>query len=101
MQPDPIVTTTRYTVSVLPADDINHRYFALTVELTPRGWAVHDGHAGYDADGTTHVGETLRHPHADREAALALARRLAPGLTVNGHTATDAWHRTHTQEQRP
>lgn len=26
-QPEVLVTTTRYTVSVLPADDINRRYF--------------------------------------------------------------------------
>lgn len=95
-QPEVLVSITRYTVSVLPADDINHRYFALQVEMTPRGWVVHDGHAGYDADGNAHFGETRRHPFADYEDARVLARWLAPRLTVNGHTAVDAYHRTHT-----
>jgi hypothetical protein len=94
-QPEVIVAVTRYTVSVLPADDTNHRYFALDVELTPRGWIVTDGHSGYDADGTAHHGETRWHPFADYDDALAVARRLAPGLTVNGHTAVDAYRRTH------
>lgn len=94
-QPQVLVAVTRYTVSVLPPDDINHRYFALYVELTPRGWIVTDGHSGYDADGIGHHGEARWHPFNDYEDALAVARRLAPGLTVNGHTATDAYHRTH------
>lgn len=94
-QPSVLVSVTRYTVSVLPADDINHRYFALSVELTPRGWIVTDGHSGYDADGVRHHGKARWHPFADYDDALAVARRLAPGLTVNGHTATDAYHRTH------
>lgn len=94
---DPQVATfvTRYTVSVLPPDDINYRCFALQVELAPRGWIVTDGHSGYDADGNRHHGEPRHHPFEDGGEALALARRLAPGLTVNGHTAIDAYHRTH------
>lgn len=95
-QPEVLVSITQYTVSVLPADDINHRNFALTVELTPRGWIVTDGHSGYDTDGTAHHGEARWHPFADYDDALAVARRLAPGLTVNGHTATDAYRRTQT-----
>lgn len=94
-QPEVLVTITRYTVSVLPADDINHRSFALYVELKPNGWVVHDGASGYDADGAEHFGQTWRHPIADYDDALALARRLAPTLTVNGDTATDAYRRTH------
>jgi len=93
--PQVITSITRYTVSVLPADDINHRYFALSVELTARGWIVTDGHSGYDADGVGHHGEARWHPFSDYNNALAVARRLAPGLTVNGHTATEAYHRTH------
>ncbi|MFJ8677270.1 hypothetical protein [Streptomyces sp. NPDC093589] len=93
-EPKVLVAITRYEVSVLPADDINRRYFALFVELTPHGWIVTDGHAGYDADGTAHFGEMRRHHFADVDDALAIARRLAPDLTVNGHTATDAYRRT-------
>lgn len=98
-EPEVIVSITRYTVSVLTADDINHRYFALSVELTPRGWIVTDGHSGYDADGTAHHGETRWHPFADYDDALAVARRLAPGLTINGRTATEALQGT--QETTP
>lgn len=94
-QPDVLVTATRYTVSVLPDDDINRRYFEVYIELTPRGWAVHDGHAGYDDGAGEHVGETHRHPLADYQDALDLARWLAPRLTVNGRTAVDAYRRTH------
>lgn len=89
---EPIVTITRYTVSVLPVDDINHRYFALTVELTARGeWVVHDGHGAYSADGTWTQGRLGAHPFADYSDAIALAKRLAPAVTVNGRTATDAF----------
>lgn len=98
-KPEVIVSITRYTVSVLTADNINHRYFALSVELTPRGWIVTDGHSGYDADGTAHHGEARWHPFADYDDALAVARRLAPGLTVNGRTATEVLQRT--QETAP
>jgi hypothetical protein len=93
--PKVIVSITRYTVSVLPADDINHRTFALSVELTPRGWVVTDGHSGYDADGTAHHGEARWHPFADYDDALAVARRIAPDLMVNGATASEIYRRTH------
>jgi hypothetical protein len=95
-QPEVIVNVTRYTVSVLPADDVNHRYFALFVELTQRGtWAVTDGHGGFGPDGKWTPGRDSGAEYADVDEALDLARRLAPGLTVNGHTAVDAYRRTH------
>jgi hypothetical protein len=95
-EPEVIVSVTRYTVSVIPADDINHRYFALIVEPTRRGtWAVTDGHGGYDRDGRWTPGRDSGSEYADVDDALALARRLAPGLTVNGHTAVEAYQRTH------
>lgn len=92
--PEVIVSITRYTVSVLPADDINHRYFALFVELKPNGWVVTDGHRFYATDGSWQPSQSLAHRFADFEDALALAKEAAPDLTVNGHTAVDAWHRT-------
>ena len=93
-QPEVLVSITRYAVSVLPANDINREYVALHVELSREGWIVHDGHGGYDADGGWEPGRLGAHPFADYDDALALARELAPGLTVNGHTATEAYQRT-------
>lgn len=93
--PPVLVSITRYTVSVLPADDINRKCFALYVELTSGGWIVHDGHGGYDVDGDWAPGLAVAHEFSDYDDALALARKLAPNVTVNGHTATDAYRRTH------
>ncbi|MFJ3289936.1 hypothetical protein ACIPMW_32210 [Streptomyces sp. NPDC086669] len=92
--PELIVSITRYEVSVLPHDDINRRYFTLFVELSRGGWIVHDGHGGYDIDGDWAPGLAVAHKFADYEDALDLAKRLAPNVTVNGHTATDAYRRT-------
>lgn len=93
-EPEVIVSITRYTVSVLPPDDINHKYFALNVELKPNGWIVTDGHEFYAPDGTSEYSQSTAHHFADYDDALALAREIAPGLTLNGHTATDAYRRT-------
>jgi hypothetical protein len=94
-QPEVIVSVTRYTVSVLPTDDINHRYFALQVELKPRGWVVHNGHEFYAEDGSWQPSQALAHYFADHDEAIAFARETAPDVVVNGHTAVDAYRRTH------
>lgn len=99
-QPEVIVSITRYTVSVLPADDINHKDFALYVELKPGGWVVHDGHVAYASDGTWQPGQGLAHRFADYDDALAVARRKAPGMTVNGRTAAEVWQHTQAEEAR-
>jgi hypothetical protein len=94
--PEVIVAITRYEVCVLPADDINWRDFALYVEQTRRGtWIVNNGAGGYDIHGRWTDGVFTAHEFAALDDALDLARRLAPGVTVNGHTATDAYRRTH------
>lgn len=93
--PDVIVSTTRYTVSVLPADDVNHKLFALQVELKPRGWIVHNGHEFFGPDGGRELSQSTAHHFAGHEEALELAKTLAPGLVVMGATATDAYHHTH------
>lgn len=93
-QPDVLVTVTRYTVSVLPAGDINHKYFALQVELKAGGWIVHTGHEYYAEDGTWQPSQAVAHRFADYDDALAFAREAAPELTVNGRTAVDAYRRT-------
>ncbi|GAA2732132.1 hypothetical protein [Streptomyces nogalater] len=92
--PDVIVSLTRFTVSVLPANDVNHKAYALQVELKPHGWVVHDGHVYFDPDGSEAFSQSTAYHFADHEDALALAKRLAPGLTVNGHTATEVYHQT-------
>jgi hypothetical protein len=94
-EPEVLVSITRYAVSVLPANDINRKYFTLFVEPGRGGWIVTDGHGSYDADGGWEPGRLGAHPFADYDDALALARKLAPGLTVNGHTAVEAYRRTH------
>jgi hypothetical protein len=88
--PEVTVNITRYTVSALPADNINHKHYALHVELTRGGWIVHDQHGGYDIDGDWAPGLAVAHKFADYEDALALAKKLAPNVTVNGYTVTDA-----------
>lgn len=93
-QPEVLVQATRYTVSVLPADDINHRSFALYVELQPGGWIVTTGHEYYTAAGTWEPGMSAAHRFADYDEALVVATERAPHLDVNGHTAVDAYRRT-------
>jgi hypothetical protein len=92
--PDVIVSITRYTLSVLPADDVNHKHYALHVELKPRGWIVTDGHQYYGPDGGIEFSQSTAHHFADYDDALTLAKETAPLLNVNGRTATDAYQRT-------
>lgn len=93
-EPEVIVSIARYAVSVLPPGDINRKYFTLFVELARDGWVVTDGHAFYAEDGTWQPAQWLAHRFADYDDALALAREIAPEMTVNGHTATEAYQRT-------
>lgn len=94
-EPNVLVEVSRYEVSVLPADDINRKYFTLFVKLTRRGtWVVTDGHGGYDRDGNWTPGRDSGIEYVDVKDAIGLARRLAPNVTVNGHTATEAYRRT-------
>ncbi|MEC4016034.1 hypothetical protein [Streptomyces sp. H27-D2] len=98
-QPDVLTAITRYEVSVLPADDLNRKFYTLLVERTRRGtWVVTDGHAGYLEDGHGTPGQATAHQFADYDDALALARRLAPDMTVNGRTATEAYRHTHQED---
>lgn len=94
--PPVLVEATRYTVSVLPRDDVNFNAYALYVQRRRGGWGITDG-AGWVADWQHRW--TLDHYDAllfaELTDALALARKLAPGVTVNGATAIDAYRRTH------
>ncbi|MFE0647452.1 hypothetical protein ACFVZH_02525 [Streptomyces sp. NPDC059534] len=102
-EPPVLVEVTRYEVSVLPRDDINRKYFTLFVDNRGDGrWSVNDGHGCYAADGTWAAG--MKPFHLDGwenshrfslDEALTLAKRLAPSVSVNGHTAAEAYRRTH------
>lgn len=93
--PEATVRPTAYAVSCLPPDDPNADLFTLRVEW--RGsdrWCVTDGAYCYRKDGhksyepnpssrTDRFKKAYRFPLDD---ALALAKRLAPKITINGHT---------------
>jgi hypothetical protein len=87
--PEVTTTTTRYTVSVLPAGHPDRWLWSATVALTAQGWIVHDADTGYDAAGQR-VPLDNAFPHPDREQAMSVARRVAPHVTLNGHTVTTA-----------
>ncbi|MEV7654607.1 hypothetical protein AB0O39_10595 [Streptomyces anulatus] len=94
--PDVEATVTRIEVSLLPEGDINRKYYRLFAERTVRStWTVHDGHGGYDIDGDWAPGLAVAHEFADSDDAVALAKRLAPNVMVNGLTAADAYRRAH------
>lgn len=103
-QPEVLVEPTRYEVSVLPFDDINRSSFTITVEARGEGrWAVcrHrqcldiDGAWSWEALPSNRHDEWLATHRFDLDTALKLAREAAPHLRVNGHTALDAYRRTH------
>lgn len=102
---DLIEMATQYTVCALPLDDPNASSFTLTVEW--RGgdkWAVMRGPFAYcrkDADLDRPHGEYeprpssrdvvfLRKYRFSLPVALEMARKIAPKVTVNGHTVADA-----------
>lgn len=95
-KPEVLIEAVRYAVSVLPRDDINFHAYALYVQRRRNGWGITDG-AGWIESRTGTW--TLDHYEAldfpSLESALALARKIAPSWTVNGITATEAYHRTH------
>lgn len=95
---------TEYEVSILPEGDINRLVFTITVQYRgDQRWAVTRHGSCLGADGTWDFGikeydrgDTWLDAHRfDLDTALRLARAAAPHVVVNGHTATDAYHRTH------
>ncbi|MEU9998073.1 hypothetical protein [Streptomyces sp. NPDC050848] len=87
--PEPTVTVTRHEVSVLPETHPDRRYWSAIVARTDGGWMVHASDGTYDQNGNR---GTFENPavHPDLEAALAVARQVAPHVTLNGHPVTDA-----------
>jgi hypothetical protein len=99
---------TGYIVSAVPLDDEQARRrtsgaWDISVEWAGRGdrWAVRHMGKVYDIDGepeyehipSERTDEFLARFRFDRETALAVARRVAPTIVVNGKTASEvvAW----------
>lgn len=102
--PEPTVQATRYEVSLLAENDINRRHFTLFVEWRGEGrWAVTTGFRdclsahgdwGHEPQPSERTDEWITANRFDLETAIALAKKHAPEITVNGHTAVDAWRRS-------
>lgn len=97
--PEAHVRATEYTVSCLPASDVNAYLFTLTVEERSEGrWAVCRNSSCYDREGrreheripSERRAEWLARFRFPLEEALEIAKRLAPTITVNGYTVSDA-----------
>lgn len=99
--PEVLVEATRYSVSLLPRDDVNFNAYALYVQRRRDGWGITDGHGwveGHTGWMTLDSYEALVFPELDD--ALALARKIVPTVAVNGRTATDAYNRRMAGEAR-
>ncbi|MCM6776262.1 hypothetical protein NDR87_18790 [Nocardia sp. CDC159] len=93
------VHASRYTVTCLPIDHFEAHLFSVHVEYTGRGrWAVRRLKRCYDINGkpdwesipSERTDEWLDRFRFDRDTALAVARRVAPTLIVNGTTVPRA-----------
>lgn len=84
--PEPTVIISQYTVSCLPIDHPERRYFEMYVsQRRNRGWYVMDGFYYF-----TPTGESTREPSPMPQGeALELAKRLAVLMTINGWTVAD------------
>lgn len=96
--PEPAVRTTAYAVSCVPEDNINAWHFTVKVEYRGRGlWAVTDGIGCFNIDGDRSYESTtserrdewLAEHRFELDTALALAKRVAPLLRVNGYSVAD------------
>lgn len=94
---EPIVRVTEYAVSCLPDDNVNRKYYTLTVKRQRDGrWAIMDGPFAYDVNGVADIeprswafDEAWESAHLfDEATALELAKKFAPLMEVNGVTAT-------------
>lgn len=94
--PEPDVRPIKYAVSCLPLDSRSAHLFTIWVEWRGRDlWAVTDGSFCFDEDGeadwepipSEREDTWLSRHRFDLETALALAKRLAPQVVVNGHVS--------------
>src|SRR5881628_716735 len=97
--PEPTVFASRYEVSCLPLDQPERMYFTVTVEHRGSGrWAVKRDGWCYDANGERDYesipseirDEWLLRFRFDLDAALELAKRIAPQIRVNRFSVADA-----------
>lgn len=95
--PEPTVTATEYTVSLLPADNVNHRAYRIIVRRVDTDrWRVEDtmgdflSMAGVWEAGPWGTRERWVQLHTfGLDEALRLAQEVAPNVTVNGRTAVE------------
>jgi hypothetical protein len=97
--PEPAATVGEYRVSCLPREHRNYRHFVVYVfEREPNRWVVRVNGEICDANGDQieprlplEDFEAWAAKHRfDLDTALALAKRIAPTLIVNGYTVADA-----------
>lgn len=96
------VRPTRYEVTAWPGpeDSINRSLYILYVEYRGMNrWAVtdgaycyrKDGHKRYESMPSSRTDRFKRAYRFDLDTALALARKLAPKITIMGRTAAEVW----------
>lgn len=91
-----LVQPTAYAVSCLPADHPDAYHFTLHVEWRGPGdrWCVtdgaycyrKDGHKSYESNPSSRTDRFKRAYRFALDDALTLAKRVAPKMTINGHT---------------
>lgn len=103
-QPEPIVQTTAYEISILPAGDISRHVFTINVEWRGEDrWAVvrhrqcmnAKGDWSWESIPSEREDEWLAEHRFNRMTALELAKWAAPRIVVNGRTALEAYRSTY------
>lgn len=94
--PEVLVQPRAFAVSCLPADHPDAYMFTLRVEWRGPGdrWCVtngaycyrKDGHRSYESNPSSRTDRFKKAYRFPLDDALALAKRLAPKMTINGHT---------------
>jgi hypothetical protein len=97
--PEPTATVVQYSVSCLPRRNPNYRHYVVSVIEREIGrWVVRAEGEIRDSNGDPiqpmaegdDVAAWAAGHRFDLDTALALARRIAPTLVVNGYTVADA-----------
>jgi hypothetical protein len=96
--PEPVVRVSRYTVSCLPESETQRGSWDINVEERGEGrWAVlhigqclgSDGRFVYEPSPSNRTDEFLAAHRFGLDEALALAKRAAPDVVVNGMKPAD------------
>jgi hypothetical protein len=106
-----IVRPTAYAVSCLPPEHIDAYHFTLHVEWRGPGdrWCVtdgaycyrKDGHRSYESNPSSRTDRFKKAYRFPLDDALALAQRLAPKMTINGHTVESVLAVVSSTEEKP